>query len=114
MGIPWDGMGWDRHNLLWDGMGWDRKICPMDKPGILSRRKQEERKSRNQDFKAAPAWSIISGQMESGPEALPENSAPPRSFTPFLLFKFDAVVIMHGGTIVQNSKIHLTELWANV
>ena len=33
MGIPWDGMGWDRHNLLWDGMGWDRKICPMDKPG---------------------------------------------------------------------------------
>ena len=32
MGIPWDGMGWDRHNLLWDGMGWDRKICPMDKP----------------------------------------------------------------------------------
>ena len=33
MGIPWNGMGWDRHNLLWDGMGWDRKICPMDKPG---------------------------------------------------------------------------------
>ena len=32
MGIPWDGRGWDRHNLLWDGMGWDRKICPMDKP----------------------------------------------------------------------------------
>ena len=36
MGIPWDGMGWDRHNLLWDGMGWDRKICPMDKPGHIS------------------------------------------------------------------------------
>ena len=35
MGIPWDGMGWDRHNLLWDGMGWDRKICPMDKPGKM-------------------------------------------------------------------------------
>ena len=34
MGIPWDGMGWDRHNLLWDGMGWDRKICPMDKPAF--------------------------------------------------------------------------------
>ena len=32
MGIPWDGMGWDRHELLWNGMGWDRKICPMDKP----------------------------------------------------------------------------------
>ena len=30
-------------------------------------RKQEEMKSRNQDFKAAPAWSISSGQMESGP-----------------------------------------------
>ena len=28
-------------------------------------------KSRNQDFKAAPAWSISSGQMESGPGALP-------------------------------------------
>ena len=38
MVIPWDGMGWDRHNLLWDGMGWDRKICPMDKPGKLSKR----------------------------------------------------------------------------
>ena len=34
MGIPWDGMGWDRHELLWNGMGWDRKICPMDKPGF--------------------------------------------------------------------------------
>ena len=39
--------------------------------GILSRRKQEERKSRNQDFKAAAAWIISSGQMESGPGALP-------------------------------------------
>ena len=39
--------------------------------GILSRHKQKERKSRNQDFKAAPAWSISSGQMESGPGALP-------------------------------------------
>ena len=38
---------------------------------ILNRRKQEERKSRNQDFKPAPAWSISSGQMESGPGALP-------------------------------------------
>ena len=38
---------------------------------ILSRRKQEERKLRNQDFKVAPAWSISSEQMESGPGALP-------------------------------------------
>ena len=39
--------------------------------GILSQRKQEEIKSRNQDFKAAQAWSISLGQMESGPGALP-------------------------------------------
>ena len=38
---------------------------------ILSQRKQEERKSCNQDFKAALAWSISSGQMESEPGALP-------------------------------------------
>ena len=30
MGIDWDGMDWDRHELLWNKMGWDRKICPMD------------------------------------------------------------------------------------
>ena len=39
--------------------------------GILNWCKHEERKSRNQDFKAAPSWSIRSGQMESGPRALP-------------------------------------------
>ena len=39
--------------------------------GVLSWCKQEERKSHNQDFKAAPAWSISSKQMKSGPEALP-------------------------------------------
>ena len=39
--------------------------------GILSWCKQEERKSRNQDFRAAPAWSIKSGKIESGPGALP-------------------------------------------
>ena len=39
--------------------------------GILSRHKQEERKSRNQEFKAATAWSISHEQMESGPGALP-------------------------------------------
>ena len=38
---------------------------------ILSWCKEEERKSRNQDFKAAPAWSKSSGQMELGPRALP-------------------------------------------
>ena len=39
--------------------------------GILSWRKQEERKPRNQDFKAVPAWIISSGQIESGPGAFP-------------------------------------------
>ena len=38
---------------------------------ILSQHKQEERKLHNQDFKATPAWIISSGQMESGPGALP-------------------------------------------
>ena len=42
--------------------------------GILSRRKQEERKSRNQDFKAAPAWSISSGQVAQNSQDL-EKSA---------------------------------------
>ena len=39
--------------------------------GILSWRKQEERKPRNQNFKAVPAWIISSGQIESGPVAFP-------------------------------------------
>ena len=39
---------------------------------ILSRRKQKERKSRNQDFEAVPAWSISSGQMKLEPKALPD------------------------------------------
>ena len=32
---------------------------------------QEERKLLSQDFRAAPAWIISSGHMESGPRALP-------------------------------------------
>ena len=39
---------------------------------ILSQCKQEERKLCNQDFKAAPAWSISFAKMESGPKALPD------------------------------------------
>ena len=38
---------------------------------ILSWRKQEERKSRSQDFKPGPAWIKSSGQIESGLGALP-------------------------------------------
>ena len=52
------------------GLGIATTSAPLQILGILSWRKQEERKSRNQDFKAAPAWSISSEQMESGPEAL--------------------------------------------
>ena len=32
---------------------------------------QEERKPHNQNFSAAPAWVISSGQIESGPGAFP-------------------------------------------
>ena len=39
--------------------------------GILRWCRQEDRKPRSQDFKPAPAWIISSGQMESGPGALP-------------------------------------------
>ena len=39
--------------------------------GILRWCRQEDRKPRSQDFKPAPAWIISSGQMESGPRALP-------------------------------------------
>ena len=33
--------------------------------GILRRRKQKKRKTRNQDFKAAPEWMISSGHIDS-------------------------------------------------
>ena len=39
--------------------------------GILSWRKQEKRNPRSQDFKPGPAWIKSSGQIESGPGALP-------------------------------------------
>ena len=39
--------------------------------GILRLRKQEDRNSHNQDFISEPAWSINSGQMESGPVVFP-------------------------------------------
>ena len=38
--------------------------------GILSWRKQEERKPRSQNFKPRPAWIKTSEQIESGPGAL--------------------------------------------
>ena len=34
-------------------------------------RKQEERNSHNQEFISELAWSVNSGQMESGPVAFP-------------------------------------------
>ena len=36
---------------------------------------QEEKNLFNQDFMAAPAWSINSGQIESGPGAFPDCSS---------------------------------------
>ena len=39
--------------------------------GILSWRKQEERKPRSQNFKPRSAWITSSGQIESGSRALP-------------------------------------------
>ena len=61
---------WVRHGLF-VGFGIATTSALLQILGILSRRKQEERKPRNQDFKAAPAWSISLEQMESGPGALP-------------------------------------------
>ena len=26
MGIPWDGMGWDKHNLLWERKGTEKYV----------------------------------------------------------------------------------------
>ena len=49
---------------------WYRPITTPDL-GNFESAQTGRRKSRNQDFKAAPAWSISSGQMESGPGALP-------------------------------------------
>ena len=42
--------------------------------GIFSWRMQEERKLFSQDFRAASAWIISSGYMESGHGALPDFS----------------------------------------
>ena len=39
--------------------------------GMLRLGKQDERNSRNQYFISVPAWSINSGQIESGPGAFP-------------------------------------------
>jgi len=39
--------------------------------GYLSWYMQEVRKSRNQDLKADPAWTINSGKMESNPRDFP-------------------------------------------
>ena len=45
--------------------------CSSPDFGILMWCRQEERKPNNQDFSAAPAWIISSGQIESGPGAFP-------------------------------------------
>ena len=72
--------------------------------GILSRRKQEERKSHNQDFKAAPAWSISSGQMESGPRALPGFKCW-RAAANSLCEKLSEIFTVSGVVALQRSDI---------
>ena len=70
--------------------------------GVLSQCKQEERKSHNQDFKAAPAWSISSGQMESGPGALPGFKCW-RAAANSLCEKFSEIFTVSGVVALQRS-----------
>ena len=70
--------------------------------GILSRCKQEVRKSDNQDFKAAPAWSISSGQMESGPGALPSFKCW-RAAANSLCEKSSEIFTASGVVVLQRS-----------
>ena len=80
--------------------------------GILSWRKQEERKSRNQDFKAAPAWSISSEQMESGSPALPGFKcwrAAANSFCEKLSEIFTALVLWPSkGQTLLDRQVEMT------
>ena len=74
--------------------------------GILSWRKQEERKSHNQDFKAALAWSISSEQMESGPGPLPgfkcwRTAASSLCEKLSEIFTVSGVVVSKGQTLLE-------------
>ena len=56
------------HRLFWL---WDRDYRPSSPDfGNFESLPKEERKPHNHNFKAASAWSISSGKIESGPGAL--------------------------------------------
>ena len=58
-------------SICFEGFGTATTSALLQILGILRWCRQEDRKPRSQDFKPAPAWIISSGQMESGPGALP-------------------------------------------
>ena len=57
--------------LSFEGFGIAATRALLQTFGILRWHKQEEKKPHNHDFKAALAWMISSGHIESGPGALP-------------------------------------------
>ena len=71
---------------------------------------QEDRNLFNQDFRAAPAWSISSGQMESGPRAFPSfncwralvNSSKVKS--PEMLFPIGVGILQMSDTSLATSR----------
>ena len=71
--------------------------------GILCRRKQEERKSRNRNFKAAPAWIIRSGQMELGSRASLPGFKCWRVVVNSLCKKFSLIFTWFGVVALQRS-----------
>ena len=74
--------------------------------GSLSRRMQEDRNLFNQDFRAAPAWSIRSGQIESGPGAFPDCSSW-RALTNSSGVKSSETFLSVGVGILQSSDTSL-------
>ena len=65
-----------------------------------------------------PKKKLTTGRVQSFISSVTRNrpvtSTKPSGTFNGLLVKFATVVMMHGGTNVQNSTIYLTELWANV
>ena len=75
--------------------------------GILCRRKQEERKSCNRNFKAAPAWIIRAGQMELGSRASLPGFKCWRAVVKSLCEKFSLIFIWFGVVALQRSDTSL-------
>ena len=70
--------------------------------GILCRRKQEERKSCNRNFKAVPVLIIRAGQMELGSRALPGFKCW-RAVVNSLCEKFSLIFTWFGVVALQKS-----------